>query len=110
MGANGSGSGTVSDPYRGGHVVLTPDLELDTDCFASCGHLTSLVIPSGSGYVCLGKKLLQSCRALVTVTIGDVAPYSDLYFGTFDDCPNLKKLIFTGIVPGQPQISLQHQR
>ena len=92
----------------GRNVVLTPDLELDMDCFAGCGQLVSMVIPSGSGYVSLDGELFKSCHALETVTIGDVGPYSALFFGTFDDCPGLKELIFTGSPPKQTVRNMGH--
>ena len=92
----------------GRNVVLTPDLELDMDCFAGCGQLVSIAIPSGSGYISLDGELFKSCHALESVTIGDVGPYSALYFGTFDDCLSLKELIFTGSVPKQTIRNLGH--
>ena len=85
----------------GRDVVLAPDMELGTSCFVQCNQLVNVTIPSDSGYIKLSQYLFNGCQALESVTIGDMAPYSALYHGTFDNCPNMKELRFTGAPPKQ---------
>lgn len=85
----------------GRNVVLTPDLTLDEYCFAECSQLVNITVPSADAYVNLGGFLFNSCHGLESVTIGDVAPFSTVVFGLFDDCGSLKELCFTGAPPRQ---------
>lgn len=93
------------DSQLWGDITFGENYLLGDGALCNCFQITSITLPGDS--IGLSTNTFSGCKALKTLTLGELNTQSALYAGMMNECDSLTDIYFTGT--GIPTISLSNE-